>query len=507
MPKSRRNNTIASSNNVQGVNSTILGSSASSSSGGLQSRNSSSGSIQNNYNAEIAQRVEDRLNEVRTVNVTMESRSRRRSEEIQVIFDPNRRDIATVSSPSGNTYEVNHQAGTCNCMHYRLYQDGCRHIDAANIAIGQLSSERTVENSNGTEVTSANVIQRQENVDEMDESNRRNLSLEQEDDGFFYEDNKQAFKDMLQGQMDEVPYEYDNVLNGSRNTFGVELEFVGGNADAIARELYELGICGYNRRVGYHAPGVEGKWKLERDGSVSSGDEGGELVSPVLTDTPETWRSIETICEVAKRHGASVNSKTGGHVHMGMDPLDTARQRWRRFFKLVGRYEECIYRFSGGDLGRIRENYSHYAMPFSNNAVESSTMNFRMDNEDDVKRVASHVGSTRYYGINLTNIPRCNAPNTVEFRYFNGSLNPKQIQANIKLANGFIMAAEKARTKESENYNTSESMLRRGNMLNDSAQNVRKKDKTSMRKLVDIVFTRKKDKDAAIEVFSRNTWK
>jgi transcription termination factor NusB len=69
------------------------------------------------------------------------------------------------------------------------------------------------------------------------------------------------------------------------------------------------------------------------------------------------------------------------------------------------------------------------------------------------------------------------------------------------------MAAEKARTKESENYNTSESMLRRGNMLNDSAQNVRKKDKTSMRKLVDIVFTRKKDKDAAIEVFSRNTWK
>lgn len=53
-----------------------------------------------------------------------------------------------------------------------------------------------------------------------------------------------------------------------------------------------------------------------------------------LKDTPETWRQIEVICEVTKRHGARVNHSCGAHVHIGMNKLDTARERWRRFFKM-----------------------------------------------------------------------------------------------------------------------------------------------------------------------------
>ncbi len=507
MPKSRRNNTIASSDRTSGNSSGISGSGQNYSSEGSSIGSNSSGGSENSDNAEIVQRVEDRLNGVRTVTVNIESRTRRQTEEVQVTFDPNRRNIARVASQSGNTYEVNHEEETCTCMHYISHEEGCRHIDATNTAIGQILSERVVGNTNGAEGASDTVLEGQQNVDEINESNRSTLSLDQEDDGFFYEDNKQTFKSMLQGEMEEVPYEYENVLNGSKITFGVELEFVGGNADAIARELYTSGICADGRRVGYHAPSAEGKWKLERDSSVSSGDEGGELVSPILKDTPETWKSIEKICEVAKRHGATVNSRTGAHVHVGMEPLDTAKQRWKRFFKLIGRYEECIYRFSGGDLGRIRENHEHYAMPFADRAREASNMRFRMDSDDDVNRLSNTVCDTRYYGINLTNIPRYNAPNTVEFRYFNGSLNAKQIQANVKLANGIVMASEKARTHESENFNTTDTMKRRGEMLNNSVENVRRRDETSMRKLIDIAFTRKKDKDAAIEVFSKNVWR
>lgn len=510
MPKSRRSNTTIASTNRRNPSNEMAIDSYNENTSGIGSIGGA-GSVQDtgvsdeNSNSEIVQRMQNRLNEVRTVRVNVESRTRARNEELEVSFDPDRSGIARVASPSGHTYEVNYVNGSCNCMHYRIHGDGCRHIDAANAAVGQISNERRLSGNN--ETVTAEALDRQSNIDAAEEMNRRNITIEQEDDGFFYEDNKSTFREMLQGNMEETPYEYDNVLNGSKITFGVELEFVGGNADAIAGELYDLGICAHDSRVGYHSPSVEGKWKLERDSSVSMGDGGGELVSPVLRDTPETWHNIQTICEVAKRHGASVNSHTGAHVHVGMEPLDTARQRWKRFFRVIGRYEESIYRFSGGDLGRIRDNYSHYAMPFADTAKNASNMRFRMNSPEDVNSLANTVGTTRYYGVNLTNIPYSSRPDTVEFRYFNGSLNAKQIQNNIMLANGVVMAAEKARTKDSENFNVTDSMKRRGEMLTSSVESPRRRDESSMRKFVDIVFTRKKDKDAAIEVFAKNTWR
>ncbi|WP_447412758.1 amidoligase family protein [Clostridium perfringens] len=73
-----------------------------------------------------------------------------------------------------------------------------------------------------------------------------------------------------------------------------------------------------------------------------------------------------------------------------------------------------------------------------------------MDNDEDVRRMAAEVSKgNRYYGINLTHIARDRAP-TFEFRHFNGSLNEKQIQANIKMAAGIINAAEKARFRDTE---------------------------------------------------------
>ncbi|MDT9337662.1 amidoligase family protein [Clostridium perfringens] len=50
------------------------------------------------------------------------------------------------------------------------------------------------------------------------------------------------------------------------------------------------------------------------------------------------------MCDVAKIHGARVDQRCGGHVHINMEKLDTARQRWRRFFKTIEVYEDCIYR-------------------------------------------------------------------------------------------------------------------------------------------------------------------
>ncbi|MDT7927764.1 amidoligase family protein [Clostridium perfringens] len=189
----------------------------------------------------------------------------------------------------------------------------------------------------------------------------------------------------------------------------------------------------------------------------------------------------------------------GGHVHINMEKLDTARQRWRRFFKTIEVYEDCIYRAAGGDLGRVRSNARHYATPFSPRADESKYIRFNMDNNEDVKRMAAEISEgNRYYGINLTNIARDRAP-TVEFRHFNGSLNEKQIQANIKMAAGIINAAEKARFRDTED----EIFKKRENILKNTSRLGGTQTKKKMMEFLDIAFPRKNDKKAILNVFKK----
>lgn len=449
--------------------------------------------------SELANRLIDRIQQARSVTVQVPSRTRGVTESTRVDFEEAGR--ARVHSSSGHIYDVNHEEGTCTCIHYRVRGERCRHIDAARQALGELNSEAAPQQTVNIQTS----VNDQRTFDEAEEIRRENINADILDDEFFYSDNEDEFNRTLERSIQApLTYEYENALNGSHNSFGIELEFVGGNADAIARELYRLGICGYDRRVRYHSPSIPGMWKLERDGSVSSGEGGGELVSPVLYDTPETWRTIQTICEVAKRHGARINDQCGGHVHIGMDPLDTARQRWKRFFKSISSFEDVIYRLAGGSLGRIRSGSSTYATRFSSNATRGARSNFRMETDSDVSSIATNIsGLNRYLGINLTNIPDPNKPNTVEFRYFNGSLDPAQIQANIKISNGIITAAQKARTQS----NPSETMKRRGEMLRDEPfENRNRRDHSMIKNFIDIFFSRKQDKDSIIGVYAKNTW-
>lgn len=461
---------------------------------------------------EMAQRVNQRLNESNSLEIPMYSSSRSRDEMIYVTFDENNPGIANARSESGRTYQVNYEEETCSCINYRTRGVRCRHIEAVQQARGFLNQNRETAVIIPGSVP-RDVDQVTQTIDYQEETQRRELTagVDENDDEFFYtdEENESLFREIMKkAKRKKLPYEYENVLSGSQNTFGIELEFVEGDADAIARELYDIGICAYNRRVGYHASPVAGKWKLERDGSVSQGLKGGELVSPVLTDTPETWRTIETICKVAKRHGAKINHKCGGHVHVGIEPLNTARQRWRRFFRAIGGFEDVLYRLSGGSEGRIRSGYTHYATPFAANARRTAVERFNLNDRNDIEYLARRSsGRSRYHGINLTNIYQNNKPNTAEFRYFNGALDPEVIQANVKIANGIMVASEKARTQDASDIQVSEAMKKRGKMLKEHPlRENNHQDHSAIKKFVDIVFTRKKDKDAIIGLYAKNHW-
>ena len=476
MPKRRSNTILTESNSGNGA----IGASGSGMSPGIIS--------------DLSNRINQRLEE--TIIVNGDSRSRGRNEEVRVTYD-NEDEIYMVDSASNQRYFVSSDVDSCTCPDFQSRNRTCRHMNAVNNALGQ--AEEEIRNLESNELIRTRI---QQDIRDEIQRNQEDPSL---DDGFFYSENLDKFNSTYENINDElINYEYENVLNGNTSTFGVELEFVGGDADSIASELYDLGITAAPYRLNYHARVSDNsKWKLERDSSVSSGSQGGELVSPVLKDTPETWRQIEVICEVAQRHGARVNQSCGGHVHIGMNKLDTARQRWRRFFKMIENYEECLYRAAGGDLGRIRRNASSYATSFSERASEANRMNFRMDNDEDVRVMAERVSRmNRYYGINLKNIATDRAP-TVEFRYFNGSLNPKQIQANIKLAAGLINASEKARWRDTDDEN----YKKRGQILKNANTSAGTRTKEKMIELLDIAFSRKKDKDMILNVLKKNEWR
>lgn len=448
---------------------------------------------------EMSDRIEDRLREAGTVRVSVESRARGTREDVDVIFSGR---TAVISSGSGRSYTVDLDEGSCSCPDYEHRHNRCRHIEAADIAREQIA-QGTAQGSFYDADINANQFAR-EYISNETEEEIRNLQREYSDDSFFYTENPDQFQqDMQRLRDDPVPFYYDNVLNGSNITFGIELEFVDGDSDAIARELHGLGICSSSAMQGYHSRREPGKWVLESDGSVTRGRRGGELISPILTDTPETWGQIETICEVARRHGARVNTSTGGHVHIGAeDALDGKRQRWRRFFKTTVGFENAFHRLAGGEQGRFRGG--HYAP--SAISQNRAGITARMPQEGDTTAFQSIIGRIsrgKYQSINLS--PFSGNKKTIEFRAFNGTLTPGVIQANVKYAAGIINTSVRSRIRQDEGMNVSDSDRKRGRLINDyESNNVR--DDASVMKALDVVFSRKEDKEHILSVIAKNSW-
>jgi hypothetical protein len=67
-------------------------------------------------------------------------------------------------------------------------------------------------------------------------------------------------------------------------------------------------------------------WVCERDSTVT-----GEIVSPVLRDTHESWAQLEKVCSILRDNGARATARTGGRPR-GADSagMDHDVNRFRR---------------------------------------------------------------------------------------------------------------------------------------------------------------------------------
>ena len=121
---------------------------------------------------------------------------------------------------------------------------------------------------------------------------------------------------------------YRNFLNIPNDiTFGIEIEYENVVNELITHILSEERL--YNKDL---KPWIN---KAELDLFVfNDKDElmNGEINSPILIDTEETWIQLRKICNILDRQDAIVTCRCGGHVNIGSHIFGENVNYFRNFF-------------------------------------------------------------------------------------------------------------------------------------------------------------------------------
>jgi hypothetical protein len=304
-----------------------------------------------------------------------------------------------------------------------------------------------------------------------------------------------ATNDELHNQLLELArtagatYERENVIGDPNQTFGVEIEFDGADPGAVARALHAAGLSTSPTQRGYHAPRQPGEWVCERDSTVT-----GEIVSPVLRDTPETWAQLEQVCSILQANGARVTARTGGHVHVGADSagMDHDVGRFRRVANACAWAEDLMYRLAAasGRSGRQHRgagNGYRWCGPMGAGQFEQA---------QSLSELATRVGASHGVGLNYGNI--LDNRRTIEYRYFDSSLDPARLQANIKLACWI--------TKRASSLPDSAIPTERVRLGSHAGGQVADNGDHLLRRFADTIFVRPQDKLKLYWLFQRSAW-
>lgn len=430
--------------------------------------------------------------EDRTVRVW--SASRNREEEMRVEFSDAHR--ARVISESGHTYDVTDSS--CTCPHHRHRLRGteqtCRHIEAMQLARGTarpapVPTPEPGENRVNPVVAQIvdqamhqRVVQRFSDVNWVEEEAREGVLDEWRRnrgfDGIYMSENEEAWQDLQERARSEWEYQYEGALGGTGNSFGIEIEFEfprNVSHNDIAQALYNAGILDQPRVHGYHQGASRtgpGFFRLETDSSLNHGL---ELVSPVLFDNRESWEKIETATRILRELGATTSSRTGGHIHVGIAPLDHRTYSWQRLARIGMAYEKNLYRMGSADnqqwsrTGRPGVHRgSDYAAPFPQSVQNISGIHS--------PEAARRAFGQRYTIFNTTNVDAAyNRKPTVEMRYPNSTLDHRQWQAQIQVANAIVHQAAVIRNESEQSRFTPglrqrNQQLRYGDSCNDQME-------------------------------------
>lgn len=318
-------------------------------------------------------------------------------------------------------------------------------------------------------------------------------------------------------------YQTENVLpfHSEPIPFGVEIEFdadsgyENGEWDddedaytdcALAQTFYERGWTPTPQQEGYHARynstsrSHRGGWRFEHDGSVS----GGEMISPILTDTPETWNTLRDVVDTIKSHGGTSSRQVGAHVHVDTTTIQDDVEKFTRLLRIFWVFEDVLFRLAANPHGTGFHRGVSYCVP---NRLQASGY-------EDLRTLVRTNGSHNH-AINTSSVTSYGVGH-VEMRLWDGSLDPAVIQAHIKISVAMVAAAADSSidaildTLIPEPRGTHRSVRREINENNRAGANLSGRawrgDTERFRQFVDMLFTRPEDKAQITTLFSMNKW-
>jgi hypothetical protein len=354
---------------------------------------------------------------------------------------------------------------TCSCDGYAPGQ-GCPHIQAAATGVRDALTQQLIDSrgqtaaATGAAITGGSTTRPATEAALPDSPNLSTLSYAQ-DSGRFADDVRAALSRPADQQVpwieatDTDPGLYGY---GATREFGVELEFDVHNhaprygdleldqridyryrtngprslaVGRVARALYEDNFTTHDRQSGYHSGlqhgyqrNLRGGWMYEHDGSVN----GGEVVSPILSDTPETWQRLHQACGIITRHGGTASPNTGSHITVSAPEQAGRAVRLTRFLRLMHHHQRDLHVMAAAGRGR-GQGYSA-AMPAPPDQGYTTI--------SDARQLLG-----RYSFANIAHIaPSRNSTTAnssrVEFRLWDGSLEPGRIQAQIKMSTAML---------------------------------------------------------------------
>lgn len=213
-------------------------------------------------------------------------------------------------------------------------------------------------------------------------------------------------------------------------TFGIEIEY-----EKFKRE-----------KVDNYTIRTLKKWHSKDDSTLKMG---GEVTSPILTDSLTTWKELRKICNYLRKNKVYTKGNAGGHIHVGSHIMNADLEAWRCFLKTYMIYENELVYFLNGEDKLARKSASEYAK------LVSSTYYKRLDDINESRDLSelyypimlSKKNALSFYYTKLKSTNR-DVYNTVEFRSPNSSVNELIWQNNINTVTKLMLAARNKKIDE-----------------------------------------------------------
>lgn len=333
---------------------------------------------------------------------------------------------------------VNSSHLMCPCERYVPLQ-GCDHTEQLASAVRErLTLEIQASRSQVAEATAAAITTRPAAEQILPEAPNLSTFSYTEDPARFTAYVRQVMAQPADQRVPWLDEQAGPILYGfgAGRDFGAELEFDTDRTaysrgihptSAVGQALFDAQFTRTPSQRGYHAAlnagynrSLRGGWTYEHDGSVT----GGEVVTPILSDTPETWTRLREVCGIITSNSGVASPNTGSHITVSSPEYAGQAVRLTRFLRFMHHHQSDLHMMAAAGHDRPMT----YAGPIASPPLEGYT---RIND--------ARQATARYTFVNLAHIsarstdPSAQA-NRVEFRLWDGSLEPARIQAQIKMS-------------------------------------------------------------------------